>query len=145
MRRATGWSRILGALLVLSLAANVFMSGWVASSLWHPPPPSPGRMVERIASRLSADDAKVLRSAFRAVDRERSPSPGLHEGVIIALRAEPFDPTALDAALAEEFAGMEAFGRTLRGALLQAAQQMSPAGRMTLAEEMDKPPFRPPG
>jgi uncharacterized membrane protein len=143
MTGAVRWTRILGALLVLSLGVNVFLSGWVASSLWYRPPP-PGPMVERFAARLSADDAKILRAAFAAVDRERARAPDLHARVVAALRAEPFDPVALDKALADEFAGLETFGERLRGALVQAAERMSPAGRLTLAEEQGRPPFPPP-
>jgi len=143
MKAGVRWTHLLGALLVLSLGINVFLSGWVASASWHRPPP-PGGMVERIAARLSADDAKILRSAFAGVDRGRPRDPALHERVSAALRAEPFDPQALDKALADEFAGFETFGRTLRGALVQAAEQMSPEGRMRLAEEQGRPPFPPP-
>jgi uncharacterized membrane protein len=143
MRTGVRWTRILGGLLVLSLGVNVFLSGWIASSWWYRFPP-PGGMVERIASRLSADDARILRSAFAVVDRERAQGPALHGRVVAALRAEPFDPKALDAALADEFAGFEAFGRTMRGALVQAAERMSPEGRVKLAEEQGRPPFPPP-
>jgi uncharacterized membrane protein len=101
-------------------------------------------MVERIASRLSAGDAKILRSAFADVERDRMRGPASHERVVAALRAEPFDPEALNKALADEFAGFEAFGQTLRSALVQAAEQMSPEGRMKLAEEQGRPPFPPP-
>lgn len=136
------WPHVLGALLVLSLALNLFLSGWVASGWWHQAwgPPPPGGLVERIASRLSPEDALILRRAFAALPDPGQDDRALHARVEAALRAEPFDPAALDDAMDKEFAGHDAFGRGLRQALVKAAERMSPEGRQVLADQLRHPP-----
>jgi len=140
MRRLLHGPRLLGALLVLSLAVNLFLSGWTASALWGRPPMPPHGLIERIAGQLSPADAAILRQAFAPVSDPAADARGLHARVDAALRAEPFDRDALVAALRQEADGREAFGRRLADAFLRAAAQLSSDGRRILADALRRGP-----
>ncbi len=145
MTRQVGWGRIFGWLLLVSLGLNLFLGGWAASELWHRPPmPPPGGMVEHLAARLPPADAQIVRDAFAPVDARFREGRGLREDVMAALRATPFDPQALDAALARELDGQAAFGRALRDAFVGAATKLSPEGRRIMADEQRRGPGGPP-
>jgi uncharacterized membrane protein len=138
--------RLLGTLLVVSLGVNLFaLGGWATimiSQRRFPPPPH--GMIERVAAQLSPADAAILRQVFAPVDDAAVAGRMQRDQVERALRAEPFDRAALIEALRQETSGRDAFARQLGDALVQAAEQMSPDGRRTLARAMLRPP-PPPG
>jgi uncharacterized membrane protein len=145
MKRVFDAPRLLGTLLVVSLAVNLFsLGGWATIMLSRPRfPPPPHGMIERVAAELSPADAAILRQAFAPIDDAAMTARTHRDRVELALRAEPFDRTALVEALQQETSGREAFARQLGDALVHAAEHMSPDGRRTLARAMLRPPLPP--
>src|SRR3954453_13084589 len=103
-------------LLIGSLALNLFFVGTVgALALRHilsPPqaaeverPRTAAARIERLAAPLPAADAEKLRSAFRArasdAENAREGLNRSYERIQAALRAQPFDPAQLRAAMTE--------------------------------------------
>lgn len=142
MKRMLDAPRLLGTLLVVSLAVNLFaLGGWATIVLSRPRfPPLPHGMMERVAAQLSPADAAILRQVFGPIDDAAAAGRTQRDQVEHALRAEPFDRAALVAALQRETSGREAFARLLGDALVRAAEQMSQDGRRTLARAMLRPP-----
>ena len=99
---------------------------------------SPAARIDRLAATLPADDAEKLRSEFRSrqatVDAARDNYRRLQDVIRRALRAEPFDPAAMRAAMADARAARQAFDQALQGVVASAAEQMSVAGRDKLAD-----------
>jgi uncharacterized membrane protein len=142
MKKMLEAPRLLGTLLIVSLAVNLFaLGGWVTIMLSQSRfPPPPHGMIERVAAQLSPADAAVLRQVFAPVDDAAAAGRTQRDQVERALRAEPFDRAALVDALRQETSGREAFARRLGEALVTAAEQMSQDGRRTLARAMLRPP-----
>jgi uncharacterized membrane protein len=101
--------------------------------------------LDRIATSLPASDAQIMRSAIRAdaakVVAAQASLRLSQEDVRNSLRAEPFDPAAVRAAMAETSAARDNFDQILHEVIASAAAKMSPVGRSKLA---DWPPPRPP-
>lgn len=148
-----GLSLRLGALppqrllLVGSLALNLFFVGAaVAVGMQQsraplPPAPqdrSPAARIDRLAATLPGPDAKVLYAQFQAaepaIEIDRAASRRAQEAVRRALTADSFDPATADTALSALRDARRAVWRTLHGALLRAATDMSPEGRARLAD-----------
>ncbi len=131
--------------LPLSLAVNVFLVAVIAVHLWHRPPgpPGPHHLADEIARFLPPGDADTLRTAFASEPvLQRDPGPAMRSNmarVREALRADPFDPAALAAALEEGHEDRDAGDRAVGRALLKAAIAMSPEGRRVLAEHGGAP------
>ena len=132
-------------LLVGSLALNLFFVGAaIALAMQQPPAPaapldrSPAARIDRLAATLPGPDAKVLYAQFQAaeptIENDRAASRRAQEVVRQTLKAETFDPAATDAALSALRDARRAVWRTLHGALLKAATEMSPEGRARLAD-----------
>ena len=101
--------------------------------------------LDRIATSLPAPDAQIMRSAIRAdaakVVAAQASLRLSQEDVRNSLRAEPFDPAAVRAAMAETSAARGNYDQILQNVITSAATKMSPVGRSKLA---DWPPPRPP-
>ena len=145
--RPGGWRRWA---LPLSLAVNIFLLTVIVVHEWQRPhgPPDPRRMLEDIARTLPDADAVQLRRAF-AADPLLQQDPFADGGdpmaaVRAAMRAEPFDPAALKAAITRVHQRHDAFDQALERALVAAATAMSPEGRRRLADHRG-PPGPPPG
>ena len=99
---------------------------------------SPAARIDRLAATLPAVDAEKLRGEFRrqqaGVDAARDNYRRLQDVIRHTLRAEPFDPVAMRAAMAEARAARQAFDHALQGVVAAAAEQMSVAGRNKLAD-----------
>jgi uncharacterized membrane protein len=99
--------------------------------------------LDRIATSLPSSDAQIMRSAIRAeaakVVAAQASLRLSQEDVRNSLRAEPFDPAAVRAAMAETSAARDNFDRVLHDVIASAAAKMSPVGRSKLA---DWPPPR---
>ncbi len=122
---------ILGAILVVSLGANLFLGGLMTGAKRHGGRPTLGR----IAKTMSDDSRLILRSELRErrpLMRERIAAVRTaRREVGNALRAETFDAAALDRALAEV---------RLRGAAVQEIvhRTMAAAAARLPAEERAK-------
>lgn len=92
--------------------------------------------IERMASRLPDADAAKLRSAYQAHAAEfsaaREDVRKLREAVRAALRAQPFDPKALDQATENLASRRAAMDRAFMTLISSAVVQMSPEGRARL-------------
>lgn len=146
--------------LLASLGGNVFLGGYLAgrSGGGGPPggpgfppgpPPRPDQFIERMAERLPAADAAVLRrfaeenrDAFVRDDARRREFP---QRLRAALLAEPFDAAVFERVLAEHDAAEQQAHGVLRGRLAAAAAALSPEARRTLAENPPPPGPMPPG
>lgn len=145
--------RWLVALLVLSLAGNVFLGGLYAGA-WlgdgedasvesgekggesgrHPGQ----RIFKRMAEALPEADRATFEAAV-AGQREALATAGLamqeaRNQVRAQFKAEPFDRAALDAAFADMRAKSQAFWETLHGVMAGAVAALSPEGRKKLSE-----------
>jgi uncharacterized membrane protein len=151
MTARSGLATQIGApstLLLVSLALNLFFVGvgaaYVVRHYFSAPPAataidrSPAARIERLAATLPAADAEKLRSAFHAqqatVDAAREGYLSAQDSIRRALRAEPFDPAAMRATMADTRAARQAFDLMLQGVVATAAEQMSVAGRNRLAD-----------
>jgi uncharacterized membrane protein len=142
------WAVTLGLLLAVSLAVNVFIGGLVAGrAIGTKPWQAAGEIgagaglrftLARIVDALPKDQRPVVEdiirahrgditSALRALQAARSDAAA-------ALRAEPFEPVALTAALGELKAASSDLQSTLFEALEDAAAKLTPAGRDALAD-----------
>lgn len=129
--------------LVLSLALNLFLGGVMVA--WHmrpPPPPPQGPWFERMIQRMSTDlppaDRDVLQAAYQTrkgeLDRMDKDVQAARERVGAAMRAQPYDPAALDKAMADARDAREPVLESVEQAVAEAAAKMSPEGRMKLAD-----------
>ena len=136
-------------LLLGSLALNLFFIGAaIALTIRAPaPPPTWDRdvfvRVERLANALPAADADILRGHINAdrstIESTQTEYRSAQNNIRATLRQQPFDPEAMQAAMAKTRAARLAFDQTIQAAFASAAAQMSQAGRKTLA---DWPPGR---
>jgi len=94
--------------------------------------------IERLADSLPHADADKLRAEFRsrqsnieaAVASYRQAQRAVRE----ALRAEPFDPAALRAAMAEARSARSRLDEALQDVIATAGAMMTPEGRRSLAD-----------
>jgi uncharacterized membrane protein len=135
-------------LLIGSLALNLFFIGTIVSlaarSYVAPQPVATERprtaaaRIERLAAPLPAADAEKLRAAFRAragaAEGARDALNKAYERAQASLRADPFEPAALRAALAEARAARPAYDQIMQDILLTGATAMSSEGRQKLAD-----------
>jgi len=136
-------------LLIGSLALNLFFIGTLVSlaarayvlpgqPVATERPRTAAARIERLAAPLPTADADKLRAAFRAreaaAEGARDALNKAYERAQAALRAEPFDPSALRAALAEARAARPAYDQVMQEILLTGASEMSVEGRKRLAD-----------
>jgi uncharacterized membrane protein len=134
-------------LLVGSLALNLFLIGVVvAYQLRGAVPsaqPSTQLRIEQIAETLPKPDADRLEAIFRGRAAElseyttaiRQSQDRQRDG----FRAQPFDPKPVEAAMTTTRFNHDAAKRVIHEVILEAATQMSPAGRAKLAEWASPP------
>jgi uncharacterized membrane protein len=140
--RASRW------ILLASLALNLFLVGaggavvarhYLADPATKAAPldRSVAARVERLAATLPAPDAEKLRAEYRAnaatVDAARETYYRTQDEVRRTLRAEPFEPEAMRAAMVRTRATRQAFDQLLQEVIASAAVKMSAAGRDQLA------------
>lgn len=136
--RTVRWRSVI---LVLSLAANLFIAGLFVTRHLFAPPRGPDAMLTRLigelGTQLDAADHTTLQRIFgthEAAIRERAVAARqARAGIRAAMVAEPFDPAALTAAVDAAAAGDLAMRRAIEGMLVEAATQVSPEGRARLA------------
>jgi uncharacterized membrane protein len=142
-------------LLIASLALNLFFIGSVSAlALRHvmarpqaaetERPRTAAARIERLAAPLPAADAEKLRAAFRArageAESAREALNRAYERLQAALRAQPFDPAQLRAAMADARAARPPYEVVMQDIFAAGAAGMSPEGRIKLA---DWPPRSP--
>ena len=132
------WIWGLSLALLVSVGINLVVAGFVVGRGLAPPERRMGRLVEHIAAKLPDADQPILRQAFRAEEAAmRARSAELREArraVRAVLRAEPFDPAALEAALERQRREMDAMMGSIHATVRDIAPRLSPEGRKRLAE-----------
>lgn len=140
--RTRGWVKVV---LALSLALNLAVLGMVGGALLRGGPP--GREdrdfgLGPMADALDRDDRRALRDAFAAAFPEaragREALRGDFGALLQALRAEPFDPAALDAAFATIAARNAALLEGGRAVLADYLKALSPEARAAFADRLDR-------
>lgn len=136
-------------LLIISLAINLFFVGTVgALAIRHyvtpartagiDRPRSVAARIDRLASLLPAADAETLRAAFHAratsAEGARDALNRAIERIQAGLRAQPFDPNQLRAAMADARALRPTYELEMQEILVAAAAAMSEEGRVKLAD-----------
>lgn len=141
---APGSGRGLRIALALSLALNLAVVGVLAGSFLRDGPPRGARDfgLGPISEALSRDDRKALRAAFVAqhpdIRADRQAMSGDIETLLATLRATPFDPAALDAALATIAQRNSALIATGQAVLAQRIKAMDPDKRAAFADRLEK-------
>lgn len=143
--------KVLPVVLLLSLALNVFLGGFVIGRHFgrphHGPPferflgPGGGPGSADLQA-LSPEGKEIFRASFHARSEQfretRLKTRALRKAFYAALAADPFDRRAADAALeALTVAESEAHATLLRE-LVAATEQLSPADRKVLAAAREK-------
>ena len=135
--------RKLRIALALSLAVNLAIGGVLVGSFLRDGPHRGGRDfgLGPISEALSRDDRKALRAAFVAqhpgIGADRQAMRGDIDALLATLRATPFDPAALDAALAaiaQRNGALVATGQTV---LAERIKAMDPANRAAFADRLE--------
>jgi uncharacterized membrane protein len=141
-RRRAVW--ILASLLLVSLVLNLAMGGFIAArvSRYHE---QAGMIhgMKALSQQMSEEDRKILRRTFAShwqdFRRLRREKEEIANAVRNAMRAEPFDEAALRAAMERLSAQLQQGGAVFQTVMIEAAAQLSPAGREALSR------FRPDG
>lgn len=140
---------LLRAALGASLALNLVLGGLL---LFRDPgggggPPDPRRLIAHMERLLPPGDREIFHARMEtgreARDAARRRLRESFADVRASIGREPFDPAALQAALATARAGGAEFSRSFDTSLVQAMGEISPEGRRRIAEDM--PAGRPQG
>lgn len=137
-------NRGLKIALAVSLALNLGIAGMVGGVMLRDGPPHRGRDfgLGPLSEALSREDRKAMRDAF--VERhpdirgDRRAMRAEFDALVAALRAEPFDPAALDEALAAIAARNQALLDTGRELVAERLKAMDAEGRAAFAERLEK-------
>jgi uncharacterized membrane protein len=142
-------SRWVVAVLVVSLVLNLLAAGFIVGRLTGPPAviaPDPtagyGRMLRFLPDERREAVSPMLRRQLRETMKGARTLRREHSAVFDALTADPFEPAALEAALAELRETLNATQETAHRALVELAGSLSLEERRQLAEAMRKPPWR---
>jgi uncharacterized membrane protein len=140
-RPAGQWSR---RILLVSLALNLFFVGAWAALAWRHYSErqhgawTPAMRIERLAAALPAGDAEKIRAEFRAhmgaIEAATAAFREAQHRMRDALRAEPFNPDALRAAMADARAARGKLDEALQNVIATASAGMTPEGRRKLAD-----------
>ena len=140
---------VLGALLFISLSGNMFMAGLMlgqsvnietaANDAAKPPPAHDAdwkQKDEQIQKKLSAEDRSIVEEAKKndrpKIDALRQTLKDTHEKLEAAQSAEPFDQSAVDAAVHAEADAKAEMLKALRQARQNVMEKLSPEGRETI-------------
>ena len=131
-------------ILFISLALNLFFVGACVALAWRHyawerhGPWNPASRIERLAHALPPGDAENLRAEFRAHQKNVETAVATYRqaqrGTRQALGAEPFNPDALRAAMAEARAARGKLDEALQDVIATAGATMTPEGRRSLAD-----------
>lgn len=139
---APGWMKLL---LILSLAANLAVVGLFAGYNFARDETEKGSWPERLIDRMIAmvpeERQDLAEARFAEVRRQLDAMQGRREAayadVLVAIRADPYDPKALEAA----FDGTLDAGRdkiaTVYDGLIALLAELTPAERAAFADRME--------
>ena len=134
-------SLTLRIVFALSLALNLLVIGAIAGAWWRGGPPGGPGQVGQVAAlyRALPDDVRrSLRGEMRGVtDRDDLRAMRARGPLLAALRADPFDPAAVEAILAAQAQTMGEMHRRMRAAWLDRVAAMTPQERAAYAERVD--------
>jgi uncharacterized membrane protein len=131
--------------LALSLALNLVIAGVVAGAMLRDGPPKGGGRdfgLGPLSESLSREDRKALRQAFLErhpdIREDRREMQADFDALAAALRAEPFDPAAVDAALAAIAARNQSLLDSGRALVAERLKAMTAEDRAAFAERLDE-------
>ncbi len=140
--RTRGWVK---AVLALSLALNLVILGLVGGAFLRGDRPGGGDRdfgLGPLADALSREDRRALREAFAAAFPEASDTRAALRGdfsaLLAALRAEPLDPAALDAAFAAIAARNADLLERGRSVIADYLKAMGPEARAAFADRLER-------
>lgn len=144
---ASGTPRRLRRILIASLAANVFLLGFIGAEAWRARHRGdglgagalPGAILPRILERLPPPDGRLLRDAFarrlpELVERRRG-SRQATERLRVEIARTPLDPEGVRRAMREAREARARVGALVQEILVDALPRMSDEGRRTLGEQ----------
>lgn len=138
-------NRRLKIALAVSLAFNLCIVGVVAGVMLRDGPPRGGGRdfgLGPLSEALSHEDRRALRKDFVArhpdIRDARRQMRAEFEAVVAALRADPFDPAALDGALAAIAARNQSLLDTGRELVAERLKAMTVAERAAFADRLEK-------
>jgi uncharacterized membrane protein len=136
MSNLNKWTKVLGVVLVLSLALNFFLAGWMGARMMHAGPGHDRWSIMRLVRDLPEDQRGGVLAIFEAHrDQIRGVMDSMRETrreVADILMAEPYDAAAAARALAELRAESAAMQESMHAALLEAAAELPPEARVDL-------------
>jgi uncharacterized membrane protein len=136
MNNLSKWTKVLGVVLVISLALNFFLAGWIGARFVHGFDGHRGWSITRLVRDLPEEQKKAVLAIFEAHrDQIRGVMDEMHDTrreVADLLIAEPYDPEAVAQALANLRADSAAMQESMHAALLEAAANLPPEARLDL-------------
>lgn len=136
MNDVSKWTKILGVVLVLSLALNFFLAGWIGARFMHGDDGRGGWSITRLVHDLPQDQRDEVLAVFEAHrDQIRGVMDSMHDTrreVADLLVAEPYDPQAVAQALAKLRTESAAMQESMHAALLEVAAKLPPEARLDL-------------
>jgi uncharacterized membrane protein len=136
------------AALIASLGINLALGGYLLGRLSGARPAAVDPMLSALRMVRDLPDERrralrpLLREPFRAMRPDVRRMWAAQTRINAALTAEPFDPDALDAALADFRDALLASQRSSHPGLVRLAGAMTAAERLTLRDAMGSPPQR---
>lgn len=138
-------NRRLKIALAVSLAFNLCIVGVIAGVMLRDGPPRGGGRdfgLGPLSEALSHEDRRALRKDFVArhpdIRDARRQMRAEFDAVVAALRADPFDPAALDGALAAIAARNQSLLDTGRELVAERLKAMTVAERAAFADRLEK-------
>lgn len=137
-------NRRLKIALALSLAFNLCIIGVICGVMLRDGPPRGGRDfgLGPLSEALSHEDRRALRKAFVArhpdIRDAKRQMRAEFDAVVAALRADPFDPAALDGALAAIAARNQSLLDTGRELVAERLKAMTAEERAAFADRLEK-------
>ncbi|MGE4481915.1 periplasmic heavy metal sensor [Acidocella sp.] len=129
-------------LLAGSLLLNLLLLGFGGTVAWRLRHGAVGLVEGAMIRPLHGQDKRIMRQAFLQARPEARAAQArmraAHLAVDTALRAEPFDPAALQTALTSWRLATDAFLASFEAPLLRGAGAVSPQGRRGMAALGDK-------
>jgi uncharacterized membrane protein len=135
------WTRVL---LAVSLALNLLVAGLAVGAMVRGGPAPGGRDfgLGPLSEALSREDRKALREAFLDLHPDvragRRAMRADFDTLLAALRADPFDPAALDAALETIARRNTELLETGRGLVAARLKTMDASARAEFADRLEK-------
>ena len=141
----SGMSRGIRILLIASLALNLLVVGVVVGGAFRGKSPRPFGGAEMtlgaFTQAMSPEHRRALGARLRDAQGAQRPGQGARAEAIrsflSALKADPFDPTAIEALFAEQQQRASAGMAAGQQALLEQLESMSPSERAEFADRIE--------